>query len=485
MNKWRMYVFLAAEALFFSGCNFFQTSLAEYLHDTGTTAGAGQTPPNLRLAELYVTYNGGRYSPVEPLDEIRDTFTIFVPPASLAASGSVPLTAVPAVASSTVTTSGSLFMPLRAVVLIEGKFFTRYRNDRTILITVTTAEGLSKAYTVTAIWAEFITRQEELAAIGTDTAKLGQDYYLKPGSLFAVSNWVPIGAAGDYSSGNAFTGSVRGNGSVIQVNSFKNPPSSPVQNQGVFLRLQNAGIEDLHVHLAGGPVNTGALNAGGLAGTAENSFIWRVKVSGIIRNDVTAGSNSVHTGGIAGLLSKGALVADSLSAVEVRSRVSTSAEHYIGGITGWQEAASGGFIFKSCSRGNVIAEGVPPADTPGTVGGITGGGGNMINTSVMGCVVLAGALRAEIASSSPGSVNRILGRWSGPTLSAYNTYNYYNSALDMPGAITGSPSGLGGIEGTPRSLSLLQTRTEYEALGWDFTAIWKMGPDSYPVLMWE
>jgi hypothetical protein len=40
-----------------------------------------------------------------------------------------------------------------------------------------------------------------------------------------------------------------------------------------------------------------------------------------------------------------------------------------------------------------------------------------------------------------------------------------------------------GLDGTV--LAAFQTEEDYQALGWDFTTVWKMGGEGYPVLQWQ
>ncbi|MDR2370667.1 MAG: hypothetical protein LBD71_04235 [Treponema sp.] len=100
MKKVYACVSLILQALFFSTCNLFHTSLAEYLYENPPVSQSG-IPPQLRMGDLFVAYNGGRYEPIEPLSESRSRYTICVIPASKTDTGNATLYAVPLESSST------------------------------------------------------------------------------------------------------------------------------------------------------------------------------------------------------------------------------------------------------------------------------------------------------------------------------------------------------------------------------------------------
>jgi hypothetical protein len=450
--KKRIFSLPVVVALLVNGCDLFQTSLADYLRDF---------PAELRLDSLRAVHDAQIFYPLEALEPGRDAFTIMVTPKT---GIGIALYASATDASSTINLPAPWLLPARPTPVVEGiQNYWKYRDNEEKQITVTAASGVSKTYTVTIVWAKLI---DDPAEINGD---LSQDYYLKPGPPLELSSgWLPIGAAADYASYTAFSGSLRGNGRTLRLRSFR-PPSGYATEQGLFGKISQAWIEDLHVQLDGA-ISAGAKNTGGLAGTADESVIQRVKVSGVIRN--TYSGTEANTGGITGSLAK-TLIRNSISAVEVSGTLSytgagNAREHfYMGGITGSQ--VSGGYVFYSYASGTITAL------SPATVGGISGGGGAGSDTNIKGCVTVSPRLNAL----SSGRVNYILGQWDGPTMAAHNTGNYYYDQIDK----TGTDAAPYYITGTAKTGGDLRQQSTYVSLGWDFTSVWKM--NGYPALIWE
>jgi hypothetical protein len=444
--------FSIAAALLVSGCDLFQTSLAGYLRDF---------PVELRLDSLWAEHNAQLFYPLEALEPGRDTFTIVVTPKTgigiaLHAAAHDP---------STVGLPPPWLVPTRPTPAVEGiQNYWKYRDDEKKQIIVTTANGVSKTYTVTIIWAKLIDNPAEI------NGDLSQDYYLKPGPPIDLpSGWLPIGAAADYASYTAFSGSLRGSGRTLRLRDFK-PPLGYAAEQGLFGKLSQAWIEDLHVQLDAS-VPAGAKNAGGLAGTAAESVIQRVKVSGGISNAYLG--TEVNTGGITGSLANKSLIRNSISMVNVSGTLNYTGagnaweQFYMGGISG--SLAAGGHIFNSRAGGTVTAF------SPATVGGVSGGGGAGPNTDIKGCAVLS----PRLSALPSGRVNYILGQWDGPTTAAHNTNNFYYDQIDK----TGTDAAPYYITGTAKTDAQLRQQSTYVSLGWDFAFVWKM--NGYPALIWD
>jgi hypothetical protein len=457
-------LFSVIAVLLIGGCDLFQTSLADYLRDF---------PAELRLDSLRAEHNTQIFYPLEAPEGGRDTFTIVVTPKTgigiaLHAAGD---------ASSTVDLPPPWLVPVRPTLVVEGiQNYWKYRDDEKKQIIVTAANGASKTYTVTIIWAKLIDDPSETR---TD---LSQDYYLKPGPPIDLpSGWLPIGAAAGYSSYTAFSGSLRGNGRTVRIHGFETPPSAPVANQGLFGEIQRAWIEDLHVQAV---ISTGAVNAGILAGTANESVIQRVKVSGGINNSCLG--SEANAGGITGSLAGRAIIRDSISAANVSGTFTLSVsgsgiayEHfYMGGVTGSENYTTGGYIINAFTGGAVTAF------SPATIGGITGGGGYSpghasSNSDLRGCVAVNSYLNA-----GEGGADYILGQWGGPTTSDNNNKNYRQNTI--PISKNAHPAPLDKrISGAVRTAAELKQRSTYTGLGWDFVSVWKMGSDGYPALIWE
>jgi hypothetical protein len=450
-------------------CDLLNTSLEQYLREI---------PEELQLSALWAEYNSLRYEPLEPLAGDRDSFTIVITPFSPADEGPVSLNAAPAAPASRAN-SESWNAPPRPIKIVEGYNFTFYRPDETKYITVTAPSGVSKTYHVKIVWAKLIDHPDE---IRTDPSG---DYYLKSGPKIVLNNWTPIGTDDAYASPGIFSGSLRGNGRTIEINSFKTTPtSSPVEAQGLFVLLSEAVVEELHLRL--NSVQTNTKNAGGITGISRQSLIHQVKVSGSLSN-ILSGTETVeiNAGAIAGTLASGAMIANSIAAADITGFVPSSYggtnNYYLGGAAGRQlhtPAASpyvlnpGGYIIKTLVLGNVITN--TGGGKHSVAGGITGGGGDTSNTDIKGCV----AAGHEINAGLGGVVNYILGQWGSPGTSSVN---YCSNDISKVGY-----SPIGSIEGTPIMRADLETNQAiYSGLGWDFTGIWKMGSGGYPALIWE
>jgi hypothetical protein len=463
--KKRFLSFFVIVVLFIRGCDLFQTSLADYLRDI---------PADLRLNSLWAEHDSQVFYPLETPEPNRDTWTIVVTPTR----GIGILLHANVQAPSTVIIPASWLIPNRPVAAVENiQSYWKYRDNEEKQIIVTSASGVSKIHTVTIIWAK---RIDDPAEIRTD---LSQDYYLTPGPPVELSSgWLPIGAAAGYSSYTAFSGSLRGNGRTIRIRTFETPPGTAV-NQGLFGKIERAWIEDLSVQSAG-TISTRAMNAGILAGTANESVIQRVKVSGGINNSYSGAE--VHVGGITGRLAGKAIILNSISAANVSgvftfsvSGTGSAYEHfYMGGATGSEDYTTGGYII------NTFTAGAVDAFIQATIGGITGGGGygpthTASNSDVKGCVAVNSRL-----SAGGGRADYILGQWDGPTTSDNNTRNYRRDNIPLSGNIRpASPTKR--ITGSPQTEAGLKQQSTYTGLGWDFGSVWKMGPDGYPALIWE
>jgi hypothetical protein len=493
MKKAYMYFPLTVlQALFFSACDLFHTSLAEYLYEISPVSALPPVPEpvipsKLRMTALFVTYNGTRYEPIEPLSASRSHYTICAAPVSKTdAAGSVALDAVPLEVSSTaIVDIPSWTIPDRALSIQSGDLpvpfdsvrFQIYRPDETRTVTLTAVDGTSKTYTVSIIWAQLVDTQAKFNLIRNN---LYQDYYLKRGLSLVLDDWLPIGANSGYSAYTVFTGSLRGNGNTIQINSL-NVPVSAVEFQGLFAEISHSVVEDLHVRLNG--VSTKARHAGGVAGTIYESLIRRVRVSGDISNEYTL-IDTANTGGIAGTINT-AMIRDSAAAAHVKGTFGSGGsvnDFRLGGVAGNQVYTHGGFIINTYASGNVIND---SPSNPATAGGITGGGGYSNihappDTEIRGCV----ALNPVITVGTGGDVDYILGQWDGPITLAINNANCY-TAVNLSGATPGTATPAS-ITGTLLTSGAEHLQSTYTGLGWDFINVWKMSAvDHLPALYWE
>jgi hypothetical protein len=465
------YFFLLAAVLCLSACNLFQNSLSKYLLEY---------PAELRIKNLFVeatlSLPPDKFQyPLEPLGEGRSDYTCVVNPDFLI--GPFVLNCSVEDPSSSIN-SGLPGAPLNQMIFttspppltIKGQSVGTYTANSTLLIIVQAANGIQKTYTITIIWARLI---DNVAGLNEMRTHPTWDYYLRPGPPITLNAWTPIASGG-------FSGTLRGNGRTIIINSFVRPAAPNNGNHGLFDKLTNALIEDLHVQLNNTEVN--AKWAGGIAGEATGSLIQRVRVSGGLWVHITnVTGTSIDAGGIVGHLSNQALIYNSVSTVDVSATIYSGfgGDPYIGGINGAIDTSTGGNILYCYATGAINGTG----NTRTRTGGISGGGGG------------AGALKVQYSVARNTSVigytnqtNYVSAQWSGITGAAGNLYwqGMYFQGTPPPSSYETIPSlpfpGSGG-----KSAADLSNPATYYFSGsdyWDFTNVWKMS-GGYPVLIWE
>jgi hypothetical protein len=459
--KKRFFCFAVVLPLLVTSCDLFEISLPDYLR---------AIPPELRLDSLWAEHNSKIFYPLEAMEAGRDAFTIVVTPASIPGIGIALQAGVHA--SSSVTLPQPWTISSRpAVPVANMRTYQKYRDNEERQIVVTAANGMTKTYTVTIVWAKLIDDPGEIRS------NLFHDYYLRPGPPIQLPpEWLPIGAIGFP---GEFSGSLRGNGRTVRIQSFR--PALYTKDQGLFGKIKDAWIEDIHIETSA-PLSARAANVGLLAGSADGSVIRQVKVSGDISNTPTGAK--VNVGGIAGILGDKSVVYDSASYVNVSGYAGSGVSYsglYMGGVVGSLESDSGGNIINTYAAGNIIA------GSAATVGGIVGGGGYSKNTSlkpesnVTGCVA-----SNPIVDAGGGRADYVLGEWAGPTtgktidINSYNRHNGNAVLRNSPNTVPPEHR----ITGVSLPDDELKTKAAYTALGWDFDTVWKMA-GGRPALIWE
>ncbi|MDR1933846.1 MAG: hypothetical protein LBQ57_13605 [Spirochaetales bacterium] len=200
---------------------------------------------------------------------------------------------------------------------------------------------------------------------------------------------------------------------------------------------------------SGNVTTTGCERIGGLAGDGRS-----------IRDSYAAG-NVIVSGGNVG--------ASSIRADRVAA----------GGLVGQVEPDEGMevTISKSYARGTISAT----ADgeiTRGQIGGISGNiyfGYDDSSCEISGCAALNGSIE-ERKNRLSSVVQRITNDYNWPTLSN----NIANRRMSG-GTWSSDPNGPDGDDCAAKPTQNVFTDT----LGWDFSTIWKMGGDGYPVLQWQ
>jgi hypothetical protein len=187
-----------------------------------------------------------------------------------------------------------------------------------------------------------------------------------------------------------------------------------------------------------------------------------------------------YTGGIAGYNSKqyyghGSRIEDCWSAGSVEGYLNA------GGIVGQNQVAA---ITERCYSTMSVSV---RADRDAVAGQAQGAGGiagynSVTDGRASGTVRNCAALNPSITSSGGFDlIRRVTGNGGGDHVDNL-------ARADMELIIGGSPSpsndkGANGKDGADTSAQ--PSRTDYEALGWDFSGVWKMGGGGYPVLQWQ
>ena len=198
---------------------------------------------------------------------------------------------------------------------------------------------------------------------------------------------------------------------------------------------------------------------GGLIGKSSNTVTTGCYSSGTIQ---VTGDNSM-TGGIAGYLSGGG-ISDNYSTATISGTQRTA------GLVG--QADGGSQINRCYATGNItgIYYGA------GIVSNLSG-----TNTKTTNCVALNNQLTFTDQSS-----------WAARVIGGYD-----NAAGDPDGsnlALATMQVSLNGVpvtkyddlvEGVAKSEAELKQQATYEAMGWDFSDVWTMSADGYPVLQWQ
>jgi hypothetical protein len=233
--------------------------------------------------------------------------------------------------------------------------------------------------------------------------------------------------------------------------------------------------------------------AGGIAGYNYcSSVIRECYAQG---GTVTAtGTNLPYAGGISGYNSRmkdnPAVIENCHSDMTVNA-VSASQAALAGGIT--SANAADAVVSKCYALGAVIAavDGSGTGNLGGSMGvPLSANAGGIAGSqyfdapSIQNCAALNQAIRGEDSGSGAlYNVHRIAGTGSGSHQSAWTANMGNVAALTADGAAVAVVSDTGGYDGA--DCDAKPDQAAYEALGWDFSSVWKMGADGYPVLQWQ
>ncbi|MDR0664257.1 MAG: hypothetical protein LBF86_01865 [Helicobacteraceae bacterium] len=273
--------------------------------------------------------------------------------------------------------------------------------------------------------------------------------YILLGDITLREAWTSIGV-----NGSAFSGIFNGNGHKIRASSIVPSGSSYA---GLFGYISGGKVRNLGLEVSG--EISASQYAGGIAGyvTGSAALIENCYVKANIR------TSSSYAGGITGgLLSNGA-IKNSYFIGNVRGTEG------VGGIAGYVNQAS---VTNSYAVGNLIGD----SASSGYVGGIAGR--LNIPSSNPNVIQNNAAIISSITTNVSTDVNRAVGGSA-----THVSDNIALAAMTINGSTKADDANL---NGTGKTDSDLKSQSTYEALGWDFTNVWKM-PDGggYPILKWE
>lgn len=314
-----------------------------------------------------------------------------------------------------------------------------------------------------------ITSAEDLQAISGITDdnshyRLNTDIDLV--DYIAENGWTPVGIRGHFD----------GQGHTVS------GLQCEAETAGLFNTLNAGGeIKNLRVIIATDGTLKGSLLAGGLVGNNKGT-ITNCSVSGNVEGATIAG-------GIAGISS------GSISECYTKGNVSSSAgEACVGGIVG--ENSAGGKVSDCYS--DVVTD---ASGSNAYVGGIVGynygkvehcyATGDVTGYTVAGvcgynsgaAAELKGCVAANSNLSGSKQALRVIGGFSSDATAPGLTDNY--AVSDMVVSVNGVPQTIydDPLNGTAMQESELMKQVTYEALGWNFTDVWKIDEGtSFPYL---
>jgi hypothetical protein len=255
--------------------------------------------------------------------------------------------------------------------------------------------------------------------------------------------------------------------------------------------------------------------AGGIAGTIvgdgggypNNTRIVRCYATGTVTaND----AGWPYVGGIAGYNYYGALISQSyFTGTVIGANPAVSGGDYTGGIAGYNSQTSGhnstiedcyssGFVRGTKNSGGIVGQNqvnaavrrcystaeitisAPAgAEAPSAnvgAGGIAGFSASALDNAITGCI----ALNPSVSTGGSTDVYRVVGL---KTPAAKLDSNLAWSSMEI--TIDGSPSAqhdIGAAEKDGEDCGAKPAQSVYAGLLWDFSNVWKMGSNGYPVL---
>jgi len=308
-----------------------------------------------------------------------------------------------------------------------------------------------------------ISNATQLASIVMDGKyKLTQD--------ISVTNWTPIGNAG-----NPFTGEFDGNGHMVVITSFSNVENAfeGIAYYGLFGYIKGGKVQRLLVGNTSLHVPTNnTLQFGGIVGCLEGGSIAQCVVSGNMEGRSNGSNRSCLVGGIAGNVFGGGSITDCCTyAIHRLSNVSGSGNvtAIAGGIAG---SLFSGTIQRCYARGAARAY-VPHPDAPtytaysGGIVGFIGAQESGVIRKLTHCVVLD----MEIStSSSVVNDHRVVGGITSDTGNLTCANNYAPSSIVVLGTLSPN-NGTAITDAQLKDANWWQTSIGWSSSIWDFSVV--------------
>jgi hypothetical protein len=377
----------------------------------------------------------------------------------------------------------------------------------------------------------------ELAAIAGDIGNAarnnGKNAYLLNNDidLSAYSPWNPLG--GDHT---PFAGYFFGEGHAIR--GLELPDGSALDSYiGLFGKVENTRIENFNVEITDTEITLSSSNsiakagiiagsgsgvlkdlrisvvpggefavtggndelfAGGLAGT----FSGTIERCGFVGNvAIVSGASESNIGGLVGEFTGDQISESYMAGTITNTNTNTGAYINTGGLAGLSEALEdcyhNGDIVVSCEPGSTMLTGGLCAmalvvSRSYTTGSLVSSGGNGYTAGIFadgGASVIENSASLNLAISGPSSLR--IGNDDNYSIGGmYNANNYALNAMLVNGAVLTDAASdpQDDVNGLGKTKAELQTQSTYQTgLGWDFEAVWEMGPASYPypILKWQ
>jgi hypothetical protein len=348
--------------------------------------------------------------------------------------------------------------------------------------------------TLYAIYGEVINSRESLGAIrcGDEERVYTLDTDI---SLSLGSPWEPLCGGAD-----PFKGRLYGKGYMISYFATKSSPGERPSYAGLFAHMEDAVITDLAML---GVRVYGSSAAGAVAGSAVNSAVRRVDITGWI-------SSGGYAGGVAGVINGSVIDKSAFGEFNSRSEQIITGGSAAGGIAGYASASvvdevsswvqisapiAGGTvgISESGEIRNSLSGGLVSADTAGGIAGLLDNSRiykSYSDSRVSGITAggLAGELMAGSVTESAAFGLILKGTNTGRTAGRADSASVNNSCARRDAVVNNTAVSDSAGNGEGRDIRDMRKSPGFFAneLGFDFTYVWTFPPHyEYPRLKWE